>query len=286
MELKRPAAHMFCNFCDNLKYFAFSRDKTLLACTNGNCITLLKACSFEKVFGSFEVEEHASISHLEFSPDGNFVFSVQRGCVEEFSQSSGNSRWYRWGCFILNGRYIVVREKREEHTLVCLRTIFKRWLKEVDCKRYTSCILRVLEFVEDVTSVWRHMIEIYADLFTYQIWNVDSGSPALIELSSMTFAFIECLCDELDNAIHVSHHGFRAPHVLADAAFANSIFRTLTGPEEKGWLIPYRSGQFDPHTFQKLYRMIIRNGFHIVIRLTYLRGRDKVFTMSFTKYYQ
>ena len=211
--------HPCSQFPKDLKYFAVSLDKTLLAGTNGNCIILLKACSFEKVFGPFEVEEHASISHLGFSPEGKFVFfgrldrwfSVQRRCVEEFGQFSGNSRWYQWGCFILDGRYIVVRKNREKHTLFCLREILKKWQEEVD-EIYSIRIDRILTFQGDlakecklsicneyecdhsVTSVWRHIIEIYADLFTYQIWNIDSGSSGLSLLTIFGTSFGKHTC--------------------------------------------------------------------------------------------
>ena len=115
-----------------LKYFAISPDKTLLACANGNCITLLETSSFEKVFGPFDVEKRLQTPFGIYTRwqlcvlwrTWQVALTVQRRCVEEFSQFSGNSEWYQWGSFILDERYIVVEKYAAKHTLDCLRTIF------------------------------------------------------------------------------------------------------------------------------------------------------------------
>ena len=225
VELMRPVAYKFCEFRDNFKYFAISPDKTLLAVANEKCITLLKARSFEKVFGPFEVEEHASISYLEFSPDGKFVFfgrldrwfSVQRRCVEEFSQFSGNSRWYRWGCFILDGRCIVVGKNREKYCRCCFKTMKKNWemwctkfgfnldvsfeFMSVMLERWNECEVTECKcFCSKLVPFWPGIFEVYDHVSSYKIWNIKNGSPAITDILAMKFKFIQYFRDTLEEA--------------------------------------------------------------------------------------
>ena len=263
VELMRPVAYTFCEFRDNFKYFAFSPDKTLLAGANEKCITLLKACSFEKVFGPFKVEEHASISHLEFSPDGKFVFfgrldrwfSVQRRCVEEFSQFSGNSEWYRWGCFILDGRYIVVGKNRGKHCWHCLETIlenrrmgfmefgYDRTILNAIRRRWHECAVTECKCICSKIPVWRRIIEMYMNVSTYKIWNIENGSPALTDILSMKFEFIQYFRDALEE----ERSNWFEIEKRFDVVFVKTIFRILKGIKVNCPLIEYVSIQFYNH---------------------------------------
>ena len=74
MELENlpyPACEILCD----MSCCALSPDKKLLAGGKGNSITLFDAYSLVKVSGPVEViENDDDIKHLEFSPDGKFVF--------------------------------------------------------------------------------------------------------------------------------------------------------------------------------------------------------------------
>ncbi len=129
-----------CEIPRDMSYFALSPDKKLLAGGKEQYITLFDACSLEKVQGPFKVIESGDeINHLEFSPDGEYVFfgrldrwfAVKGRCVKTFPQFSGkNTRCYKWGCFVSSGRYIVVKGEhplKQNHSLSCLVNIFCRW---------------------------------------------------------------------------------------------------------------------------------------------------------------
>jgi len=102
--------------------FALSPDRTLLAGGKGRCISLFDACSLKRVLGPVELVETKNdiLNHLAFSPDNKSVFfgrldkwfSVEQGCLYEISHFSGNSRFYEWGCFTLDGCYIIVKDGR------------------------------------------------------------------------------------------------------------------------------------------------------------------------------
>ena len=134
-----------CKMPSDLSCFALSPDKKLLAGGKEQCIYLFDACSLEKVLGPIKVvETRHDITHLAFSPDSKFVFfgrldrwfSVERGCVEKFSQFAGNPRHYQWGYFTLDERYIAVKGQLgggQNHRLSCLADVFCLWAtQEVD----------------------------------------------------------------------------------------------------------------------------------------------------------
>ncbi|XP_078364809.1 uncharacterized protein LOC144649228 [Oculina patagonica] len=130
-----PASEIF----RDVRCFALSPDKKLLAGGKEQDITLFDACSFGKIQGPFKViETEDEINYLEFSPDGKYVFfgrldwwfSVEERCVRTFSQFSGKETRYKWGCFASSGRYIVVKGEhplKQSHSLSCLVNIFCRW---------------------------------------------------------------------------------------------------------------------------------------------------------------
>ncbi len=131
-----PASEIPCD----VRCFALSPDKKLLAGGKEQYITLFDACSFGKIQGPFKVIESGDeINHLEFSPDGEYVFfgrldrwfSVKGKCVNTLSQFSGEkTRCYKWGCFASFGSYIVVKGEhplKQSHSLSCLVNIFCRW---------------------------------------------------------------------------------------------------------------------------------------------------------------
>jgi len=124
--------------CD-VSCFALSPDKKLLAGGNGTSIFLFDAYSIVKIFGPVKViEEDRVINHLEFSPDGKFVFfgrfdkwfSVEKRCVEEFPQFSENNTHYKWASFIWNGRGVLLQRddlERSKHSYACRACIFLWW---------------------------------------------------------------------------------------------------------------------------------------------------------------
>ena len=138
-----------CEIPRDMSCFALSPDKKTLAGGKGKFICCFDACSLEKKFGPIKVIEAGDdISHLEFSPDGKFVFfgrldkwfSVEKRCVGEFlPQFLKNCRSYKWGFFTSDGRYILVQGKHpieQNHGLSCLVNIFCKWAtQELDGMR-------------------------------------------------------------------------------------------------------------------------------------------------------
>ena len=106
----------------DFKYFATTFDKTTAAVVKGNSILLVDASTLKTVGGPFEISQDTieEITCLEFSPDDKWLFfgrldkwfSVERGCIEDFSQFSGNSLVYKWGLFTPDGQYIVVKRDK------------------------------------------------------------------------------------------------------------------------------------------------------------------------------
>ena len=83
----------------DMSYFALSPDQKLLVGGKGQCIFLFEACLLGKVEGPFKVmETGGEIIHLEFSPDGRYVFfgrfdrwfSVKERRIRTFPQFSGS----------------------------------------------------------------------------------------------------------------------------------------------------------------------------------------------------
>ncbi len=97
--------------------YAVSPDGMLLAIGNEDSISLYDSFSLEIVCGPVRVPSH--IEHLEFSPDGNFVFygrldkwfSLEGRRVEEFPQFSGINESYEWGIFTLDQQCIAVKKR-------------------------------------------------------------------------------------------------------------------------------------------------------------------------------
>ena len=100
---------------DDIHYFAISPDKKIVAGALYHHILLFDATTTEKVNGPFEIER---INHLEFSPDGKFIFfgrldkwfSVEQECVVDLPQFSRKCTFYKWGVFTRDGQYIVVKK--------------------------------------------------------------------------------------------------------------------------------------------------------------------------------
>ena len=234
-----------CEFVLGMSCFALSPDKKLLGGGNGTSFSLFDASSLVKVFGPVEVQDN--INHLEFSPDGRFVFfgrldkwfSVEKRCVEEFPQFSGNCRCYKWASFVWGGRVIILQGDRlgsGKHRVSCLESIFRLWAKQElnlmqSMQSWESAFLRYMEergrrtefdgirdlfhFVRDLgrgrvkwkyyfppascreclefeqnhrettlSVVRKRVIDLYAEIFEYQVWDVQSGRPVLEEAFS------------------------------------------------------------------------------------------------------
>ena len=250
-------------FPHDIKCFALSPDKKILAGGRQRCLVLFDACTLEKVEGHLVLKvRDGHIRHLEFSPDGKFVFfgrldewfSVDQECIMEFPQFAKNRKFYEWGSLFHDGRYIVVKDgplKRGYHNDVCVVNMFCRWaaqeldqmqdsdivswcdpdkldrgllvsrgfdLKSVKdlcevlkrkqdvrwCSRLEENIRYYQSRAEDsdklscrqcyefeqryqkttLALVRQRVIDLYHVLFKYQIWNMESGRPALEEAFS------------------------------------------------------------------------------------------------------
>ena len=211
---------------------ALSPDKTLLAGGKGKFISLFDACTLEKVQGptkvtemevnfnflsEHEIVQSPTISHLEFSSDGKFLFfgrldkwfCVEQGCVEELPQFAGNGKCYKWGSFISGTQHLVVQRDPltyTKHNEMCLLNLFYKWAWHELCQMkgsdiVSSCSLektplrsRILRSLcqdcnvfershqkTNLALVRQRVIDLYPELFEYQIWDVKSGKPVLEE---------------------------------------------------------------------------------------------------------
>ena len=132
----------------DMKCFATSPNKRTVAGALGRSILFFDVFTAETVNGPFEVSNDLNdeIDQLEFSPDGKYIFfgrldrwfSVERGCVEDFRQFSGNSRKYVWGVFTRDGQSIVVKRDFLSNPATCqakscLFNLLALWaLKEIE----------------------------------------------------------------------------------------------------------------------------------------------------------
>ncbi len=130
--------------------FATSSDKRTVAGAKGRTLLFFDASTAETLSGPFEVSEDSidMINQLEYSPDGKFIFfgrldkwfSVERECVEDFPQFSGNSHVYQWGVFTRDGQSIVVKRSFSYpgtcQAKSCLFNLLALWaLKETEQSR-------------------------------------------------------------------------------------------------------------------------------------------------------
>ncbi|KAJ7374489.1 hypothetical protein OS493_004826 [Desmophyllum pertusum] len=187
----------------DMRCFALSPDKKLLAGGKGRHIFLFDACSLEKVLGPIEVTETGDdIKHLEFSPEGKLVFfgkldkwfSVEQGCVKEFPQFAENCRWYEWGSFISGGRYIVVKVAdhrpfptvgghpftTSKHSLTCLTSIFVMWatqeLHQMQNNENVSCdildhMLLCAANLSARPEMDEFQVKALLELYILRVWN-------------------------------------------------------------------------------------------------------------------
>jgi WD40 repeat protein len=201
----------------NLDCCAFSHDKRLFAGGKDRCIFLYDARTFERVSDPVELMVE-NLSHLEFSPDDKFVFfgrlgkwfSVEEKRVVEITQFSGNTECYDWGSYIDDGNYIAVRGKISKINYIGLRHLFFEWaLEEFGLSREDvmneSFEKRLLPFFvkraflaltlsfeqfkchkfELGSPVRDSIVRSYANIFEYQIWNVNTGRSVLDEMFSL-----------------------------------------------------------------------------------------------------
>lgn len=98
--------------------FSTSPDGKTVVGANLSSLLFFDVSTVKKVGGPFYLDKYATgINHLEFSPDGKFIFfgrldkwfSVERSCVEDFPQFLGNSQIYKWGVFANQAQCIVVK---------------------------------------------------------------------------------------------------------------------------------------------------------------------------------
>ena len=151
-----------------LEYFGTTSDKKTVAGVKGRIIVLVDASTLKIVGGPFLVSKDTikKITHLEFSPDDKWLFfgrldkwfSVERGCVEDFVQFSENVLVYKWGFFIPDGQYIVVKRGEVfQHTCLdksCLTDLLSLWaLLEIDQNRDDEMTLSLSGLSRVVASI-------------------------------------------------------------------------------------------------------------------------------------
>ena len=154
------------------KYFATTFDETTAAVVKGNSILIVDASTLKTVGGPFEINQDTikEITFLECSPDDKWLFigrlnkwfSVERGCIEDFSQFSGNSLVYKWGLFTCDGQYIVV--KRDQvfdfqqtcQNMFCVLDLLSLWaLLEIDHEgvdKLTCCFTEFSKLIAIIAS--------------------------------------------------------------------------------------------------------------------------------------
>ena len=198
--------------------FATSNNN-LVAGSDGHSLLLFDASKAHLISDVCELSALDEIRHIEFSPDGQFIFfgrldgwfSVERRCVERIPQFSGNSHFYQWGVFTRDRKSIVVRRQGFKsgvncESKSCLTNLIILWaFKEIEesqdeemtvrsdreacwhtdesclcCKKWSLLLNSYREPpLEAVRSV---IIELYSYIFQYQVWDVKTGEPVLKHL--------------------------------------------------------------------------------------------------------
>ena len=198
--------------------FATSNNN-LVAGSDGHSLLLFDASKAHLISDVCELNALDEIRHIEFSPDGQFIFfgrldgwfSVERRCVERIPQFSGNSHFYQWGVFTRDRKSIVVRRQGFKsgvncESKSCLTNLIILWaFKEIEesqdeemtvrsdreacwhtdesclcCKKWSLLLNSYREPpLEAVRSV---IIELYSYIFQYQVWDVKTGEPVLKQL--------------------------------------------------------------------------------------------------------
>ena len=267
-----------CKIPNDIHCFALSPDKKFLAAGGkDSLIYILDACTLEKVQEPVVLKR---IGHLEFRPDGEFLFfgwlskmfSLQQGCVRELPQFSNNNLDYVWGSFIFDGQYVVVQSQSPSMSLCAfsLVEIFCSWaaheiqrmdriklnslckllehegfrrdfelMKEIGVEMFLSnerlrmkagCLSCKQRYQETSTSTVRQrVIDLYADIFPTQVWNVETGRPALEEAFSADVQlnpfFYLCHLTWVSNFEMTKNlHGWNQRFSLSAVASLNAFF--------------------------------------------------------------
>ena len=137
--------HRLLSFCgleilSEFDCFSLSPNKKLMARARKGFLSLFDTSTFEEVQGPTTLTGIVDdIHHLKFSPDGKFIFfgrldkwfSLEEGCVKEFSQFNAQKQiCYKWSYFLNGSRYIAVQAAHPPtgaHSRTCLMNIFCLW---------------------------------------------------------------------------------------------------------------------------------------------------------------
>ena len=131
---------------------AVTSDKKTVAGTEGRSLLFANATTRETVSGPFEISQDIieEITTLAFGLDDQFLFfgrldkwfSVERECVEDFHQFSGNSITYDHGAILNGGPYIWVQMNNFSylcstcHYRYCVLRLLVLWaVQEINCWR-------------------------------------------------------------------------------------------------------------------------------------------------------
>ena len=246
--------HIVIDLLARMECGTFSHEKKLFTAASGKLLYLYDACTFKKIADPVEVTVGQSerIEHLEFSLDDRYVFfgrldlwfSVDEKRVVKFSQFSGNSLHYNFGSCIYDSTYIVVSRSLFFSTANerCMCNIFrnwanyevkksppdnlkgKTWFYEPDAifsGLHCPC-LNCREFEEfvansDETAIYNRILLLYAEIFTNQMWNLQTGRPVLEEMFSSRlepFFYIWHLLPSIRSlGVKISHENLTLAHV-------------------------------------------------------------------------
>ena len=132
-------------------------NENLIAGSDGHSLLLFDASKAHLIGDVCTVSTRDEIKHIEFSPDGNFIFfgrldewfSVEQRCVVIIPQFLGKNHFYQWGVFTSDRKSIVV--KRKEFPILvnckfkfCITYLITLWaFKEMEQSRdeeMTGCL--------------------------------------------------------------------------------------------------------------------------------------------------
>ena len=167
-----------CRFPDDnladIRCSTTSASKGIVAGAKNRSVLFFDPCLLEKLSGPFDLSGAIdNINHLEFTPDGKYLFfgrldkwfSVERGCVQDFPQFSGNSHVYQWGVFAYDEKSIVVKRSLLSNPSTCearscLSCLLVLWaLEEIKQSRDDSDVM-CHEQAERIGRLWNRLVRI------------------------------------------------------------------------------------------------------------------------------
>ena len=186
--------------------FATASDTNTVAVASGRSLLFVDVSQLQIVGGPFEISQDtiARIVNLEFYSDDKFVFfgrldkwfSVQRKCVEDFPQFSGNVVHYEWGFLIPYSQYIVVKRNQLPFPLLytqrCIRELLALWaIREIDeCREE----IRTCSFDDVLKQTYKNTTEIRIGRQTRRLLELLGVDLKLHDCADETLASEDPIC--------------------------------------------------------------------------------------------